>query len=220
METLLTDLEVVEREGARIGLQLNRQKSEIICTDPDTTIFVQSSLPGALVVEPSTATLLGSPIGDVVSVSATLKAKTNMLKRMGERLRCLTAQDTLLLLKHSFALPKLLYNLRTAPCFLSPVLQEYDELLRSTLSGITNINFSKDDPAWTQATLPVRMGGLGIRSAVQLAPSAFLASAAAASDLVNHIVPIHLQGSPLPNVDDASFLWSSGHNQVPPKGVD
>ena len=98
METLLTDLEVVEQEGARIGLQLNRQKSEIICTDPDTTIFVQSSLPGALVVEPSTATLLGSPIGDVIPVSATLKAKTNMLKRMGERLRCLTAQDALLLL--------------------------------------------------------------------------------------------------------------------------
>ena len=64
------------------------------------------------------------------------------------------------------------------------------------------------------------MGGLGIQSAVQLAPSTFLASAAAASDLVNRIVPIHLQGSPLPNVDDASFLWSSGHNQVPPEGVD
>ena len=143
-----------------------------------------------------------------------------MLKRMGERLRCLIAQDALLLLKHSFALPKLLYNLRTVPCFLSPVLQEYDELLRSTLSGITNIHFSEDDPAWTQATLPVRMGGLGIQSAVQLAPSAFLASATAASDLVNRIVPIHLEGSPLPNVDDASFLWSSGHNQVPPEGVD
>ena len=107
-------------------------------------------------MEPSSATLLGSPIGDVSSTSATLTIKTNMLKRMGERLQCLTAQDALLLLKHSFALPKLLYNLRTAPCFLSPVLQEYDELLKSTLSGITNIHFQDDDPTWTQATLPVR----------------------------------------------------------------
>ena len=134
------------KEGARIGLQLNVQKSEIICADSDITGSIQSSLPGALVVEPSSATLLGSPIGDVSSISATLTIKTNMLKRMGERLQCLTAQDALLLLKHSFALPKLLYNLRTAPCFLSPVLQEYDELLKSTLSGITNIHFQDDDP--------------------------------------------------------------------------
>ena len=31
-------------------------------------------------------------------------------------------------------------------------------------------------PAWPQASLPVKNGGLGIRSAAQLAPSAFLAS--------------------------------------------
>ena len=219
VETLLSDLEVVEREGARIRLQLNVQKSKIICADSDITGSIQSSLPGALVVEPSSATLLGSPIGDVSSISATLTIKTNILRRMGERLQCLTAQDALLLLKHSFALPKLLYNLRTAPCFLSPVLQEYDELLKSTLSGITNIHFQDDDPTWTQATLPVKLGGLGIRSAVQLAPSAFLASAAASSDLVHHIVPLRLQGSPLPNVDDASVLWSKDHNRAPPEGV-
>ena len=219
VETLLSGLEVVKREGARIELQLNVQKSEIICADSDITGSIQSSLPGALVVEPFSATLLGSPIGDVSSISATLTIKTNMLRRMGERLQCLTAQDALLLLKHSFALPKVLYNLRTAPCFLSPVLQEYDELLKSTLSGITNIHFQDDDPTWTQATLPVKLGGLGIRSAVQLAPSAFLASAAASSDLVHHIVPLRLQGSPLPNVDDASVLWSKDHNRAPPEGV-
>ena len=99
------------------------------------------------------------------------------------------------------------------------MLQEYDELLKSTLSGITNIHFQDDDPTWTQATLPVKLGGLGIRSAVQLAPSAFLASAAASSDLVHHIVPLRLQGSPLPNVDDASVLWSKDHNRAPPEGV-
>ena len=35
------------------------------------------------------------------------------------------------------------------------------------------------DKQWNQATLPVHMGGLGVRSACMLAPSAFLASAAA-----------------------------------------
>ncbi len=51
---------------------------------------------------------------------------------------------------------------------------------------------------------------------MQLAPSAFLASAAASSDLVHRIV---LQGSPIPNVVDAEAYWSSGLSDAPPEGV-
>ena len=83
------------------------------------------------------------------------------------------------------------------------MLQSYDDLLKSIVSTVTNTHFSKDDLAWTQASLPVKFGGLGIRSAVQLALSAFLASAVASSDLVHHIIPPHLQSSPIPNLDDA-----------------
>ena len=215
-DKLLRDLEMVEREGVKIRLQLNSQKSEIICANPESANFFQSSLPGALVVNTAKATLLGSPIGDVYSISESLTAKVEMLQRMGERLQCLSSHDAILL-KHSFALPKLLYSLRTAPCFLSPVQKDYDDVLRSTLSAITNIHFGVDDPSWTQATLPVKMGGLGIRSAVQLAPSAFLASAAATSDLVHLIVPPYLQSLSIPNVDEAKDLWSLGHGQSPPE---
>ena len=192
MDNLTHDLEVVEREGAEIGLRLNMEKSEIICANPNTTDSILSSLRGAQVVEPTKATLLGSSIGDVHSISDVLTMKIGMLKRMGDRLEQLSAQDAILLVRHSFALPKLLYNLRTSPCFLSPVLQEYDKLLQAIMGRITNIHY---DPAWAQATLPVKMGGLGIRSAVQLAPSAFLASAAASSDLVHHIIPPRLHFS-------------------------
>ena len=216
-DKLLRDLEMVEREGVKIGLQLNPQKSEIICANPESANFFQSSFPGALVVNTAKATLLGSPIGDVYSISESLTAKVEMLQRRGQRLQCLSSHDAILLLKHSFALPKLLYSLRTAPCFLSPVLKDYDDVLRSTLSAITNIHFGVDDPSWTQATLPVKMGGLGIRSAVQLAPSAFLASAAATSDLVHLIVPPYLQSLSIPNVDEAKDLWSLGHGQSPPE---
>jgi len=219
VDDLMHDLNVVEREGAEIGLQLNREKSEIVCAHPNTVNSILPSLQGAQVVEPAMASLLGSSIGDVSSVSDVLRSKTNMLKKMGERLKKLSAHDAILLLKHSFALPKLLYNLRTSPCFLSPVLQEYDSLLKSIVEQITNVPFNDNDPAWTQATLPVKMGGLGIRSAVQLAPSAFLASAAASSDLVYHIVPPQLQGSPMPHVEDAQRLWAEGHDQPPPEAV-
>ena len=64
-----------------------------------------------------------------------------------------------------------------------------------------------------------RLGGLGIRSAVQLAPSAFLASASASSALVHHIIPPALQGSPISNRKDAMDHWSEGHSEAPPDGL-
>jgi len=48
----------------------------------------------------------------------------------------------------------------------------YDAVLRDSLSATLNIDI--DDNRWTQASLPVRLGGLGVRSAVLLAPSACL----------------------------------------------
>ena len=121
------------------------------------------------------------PLGDIAGIGATIQDKLESLRIMGGRLKFLHTQDALLLLRYSLAIPKLSYTLRTAPCFLSPELQTYDGLLRSITSNITNISFQDSDPAWTQASLPVKHGGLGIQSAVQLASSAFLASAAGSS---------------------------------------
>ena len=218
MEDLRHDLEEVERVGAEIGLQLNEGKTEIICLNRDTKESLLLSLLGALFVEPQEATLLGSPIGEVSAISSTLKEKTNALKIMGDRLTYLSTHDAILLLKHSFALPKMLHCLRTAPYFLSPGLQEYDGLLKFIVSEITNIHFPEDSPSWSQATLPVRSGGLGIRSAAQVAPSAFLSSMAASTDLVRCIVPPHLRDASLPNRDEAMSLWSKGHSHPPPEG--
>ena len=70
-----------------------------------------------------------------------------------------------------------------------------DTLFRSIVSGIVNIHFSEEDPAQTQVTLLVKNGGLETRSALQLVPSAFLASAAACSELISHMLHAHLQSS-------------------------
>ena len=101
------DLEEVERVGAEIGLQWNERKTEIIFCNHDTKESLFLSLPGALVVEPQEATLLGSPIGDVSAISCTLSEMTNALKTMGDRLTHLFTNDAILLLKHSFVFPKL-----------------------------------------------------------------------------------------------------------------
>ena len=61
-------------------------------------------------------------------------------------------------------------------------------MLCSVLSSVTNCDMSAHQSAWVQSSLPVKMGGLGIRSAVHLAPSAFLASSAASVSLVHRII--------------------------------
>ena len=182
-EMLQHDLEVVEREGAEV----DHLKSEVICSVPDIRNSILSYLPGARVVDPGDATLLGSPIGDVTSISLSLSRKTQLLRMMGDRLLLLSTHDAILLHCHSLALPKLLYCLRTSPCFLSPLLQSYDDQLSLIVSAITNTYFGENDLAWTQASLLVKFGGLGIQCVVQLAPSAFLASAAASADLIPHL---------------------------------
>ena len=77
------------------------------------------------------ATLLGSPLGSIEAISEAVNEKINLLKVMGNSLQYLHAHDAILLLRHSFAIPKLLYVIQTAPFFISPSLKEYDAVLRS-----------------------------------------------------------------------------------------
>ena len=95
-------------------------------------------------------------------------------------------------------------------------LSDFDNLQRSILGDIANIRIDDDDLAWAQASLPVGAGGLGIRSVLQLAPSAFLASAAGSSDLIHQILPSRLRSLPYPAVEDALASWCQGHRESPP----
>ena len=55
-----------------------------------------------------------------------------------------------------FVIPKLRYLL---PCFLSDRLEKYDSVLCSIVSSIT---LAQNEEALIQATLPVKLGGLGV----------------------------------------------------------
>ena len=73
-------LEVVEQKWAEIGLQLNSQKFVSILTSR----IPSCSHSGACEVDPLEATLLGSPVGDVSSISDILADKTDQLRRVGD----------------------------------------------------------------------------------------------------------------------------------------
>ena len=125
--------------------------------------------------------LLGAPILEGKAVNKALQAKIKGIERSVERISLLQAYDALCLLKNALDMPKLRYILRTSPCAGNPLLSAFDDVLRRGLSKILNVDL--DDSQWTQTSLPVQMGGLGVRSASMLAPSAFLASAAATLSL-------------------------------------
>ena len=138
-----------------------------------------------------------------------------MFEGMGSRLHALSSHEALLLLRHSFGISKVLYVLRTAPYFLSPELARFDKLLRHLLCVILNVPLD-DDSAWLQASLLVRSGGIGIRRSVQLAPSAYLASAACCLELVPLNLPPYLHTTSDPLVEEALSLWQATHDNPPP----
>ena len=214
---VLADFHLVEALGASVGLQLNHTKCELISKNPSASDAIFEVLPALRVVSLDDAELLGSPIGNSESISQAIHRKCEKLKLLKSRLCLLYAHDALLLLRHTFAIPKLLYILRTAPCFQSHSVYVFDSILRSAVSEITNICLD-DEHVWFQSSLPVANGGIGIRRAAELAPSAFLASAAGCSPLVNQILPASLHETNNVWTDSALVKWQQGHNEPPPTG--
>ena len=108
-------------------------------------------------------TLLRTPISAGSAVDSALSAKCIDLELMAMRLGFIPTHAALHLRKNALAIPELLCLLRTAPCFSSPELNKYDDLLRTALSSLLNIDLTLS--AWSQANLPVSWEGVGVRSA-------------------------------------------------------
>ena len=204
-EDLQADLHRMGVEGEALGLHLNVAKSELIAHSL-STFSNHPTFAGLQHVHPDQAMLLGSPLG-IEALDACLEAHLRQLHLVGERLCHLQTQDAMIILRHSFAIPKLLHVLRTSPAFSSPHLASWDNILMSIVSRIINIDFRSDDIAWLQATLPVNSGGLGIRRASHLATSAFLASADGAAVLMMQLLPAELASTPYPERDSALSTW-------------
>ena len=104
-----------------------------------------------------------------------------------------------------------MHILRTARCFDNVLLLRFDNILRDGLVGILNVSFTHSQ--WQRASLPVKDGGLGVRTAYSLASSAFLASAVGTLALQNRIVP---RISELTDTafEDCLAFWSDSTSSV------
>jgi len=189
--TVLQDFIDLEIAAKQLGLRMNHEKCEVVGHTDDTRLLFAAhgiSLPET---SASTVILLGAPLSAGQHLDEVLEGKREELRRLARRLELMPSHDSLYLLRNVLAAPRLMYLLRTAPCTDSPVLPLFDSTIRESLSATLNVDLSDD--RWTQASLPVRWGGLGVRSVVSLAPSAYLASAASTAALTSTLLPARLR---------------------------
>ena len=162
------DAETLVCSAEETDLFFNASKCEIIANNVDI-IKNLDTFKDFIRIALYDMMLLGAPVLIGPAVDTLLQNKVGELKRAINRLKLLHSHDALVLLRNSLAMLKLLYTLRTSPCADNRILSDFDETLKSGLTTILNVDISNDQ--WLQAFLPVRNGGLGIRSAEMLAPS-------------------------------------------------
>ena len=120
-------------------------------------------------MEPLCSAILGQTVRKVIAN----KLHTYCLTT--HRLQHLDTHTGVFLLKNAFSLPRLLFQLRSSPCYRhSDDLAPYDGCTRNTTESICNVQF--DNTGWKQAKLPVRFGVLRFRSANDVALPAYLSS--------------------------------------------
>jgi hypothetical protein len=199
-DSVKEDFDSIKEVSKSLGLLLNQSKCELYSINPTQNIM--SKFPGVKEISAADLKLLGAPILQE-AFEDVLHSKLENLKTMVERLKQLYSHDALFLLKQCFAIPKIMYTLRTAPCFLNTEwCKEFDDTLRKALQRILNV--SMDDTIWDQCSLPVSLGGIGIRKASDVAVPAYLASVHATGNGVQAMVSDTIVVKPI-----VSSIWPS-----------
>ena len=145
------------------GSNQTRQKGEIVARKFDR-IKDYSIFKDFKCVLRADLKILGASILKRPVVDKALEDNISELKRTIGPLLLFHAHGALGLLRNVLTMSKLLYILPTSPCSGNNLLKKvFDETLRKGLTSILNVDISDD--LWTQASPPVHMGGLGVRSA-------------------------------------------------------
>ena len=179
IDVVASDVERIITEGRAMGLHLNRSKCEII--HPQNMKINNDILDSFVHIPSDNVTLLGAPLFTGHTLDSALAKCHDDLAVAISRLKDINSHDALILLRSSFSAPKVQHLLRCSPCDEHQLLTKFDQLLRNGISALTNSQLS--DIQWKQASLPIKDGGLGIRSVQSLALPSFLASATGTSEL-------------------------------------
>ncbi|XP_069358665.1 uncharacterized protein [Maniola hyperantus] len=213
--SVLQDLDILIKKFSEIGLSLNFSKCQVYIPDSvplnEKTILINSLnslIPNISTISKKDLTLLGAPIFDD-AFSSLLNSKLDNFNKFSHRLLDINPHMALYILRLCLFAPKFMYLLRCSPFWKYPsLISVLDVSLKDTLGKILNLQF--DDRTWTQASLPVKYGGLGIRSISSIALPAFLSSASGSITLISQILNLT---SPtdvvVESLAEAKLAWSA-----------
>ena len=191
--SVISSVQQIKTKMEKVGLNISATKCEVTFLGVSTSQYESSVLhqlndvlPDIREVPLDELELLGAPIRDP-QIRRRLLQGQHMVEKLIRRLQVLEeAHQAFFLLKNYVALPRLLYLLRSSPAYRHPILlSRIDEVVRRGTESITNVQLHGD--AWRQATLPVSLGGLGVRMTKDLALPAHLASHVASADTITAI---------------------------------
>jgi hypothetical protein len=185
-------LDIIGTEGPARGLFLNVDKTELFWPAEDPRSRVDDMLPINIARPLNGVKLLGGSVsldeGFCRDLASKRVSKTIHLIEAINKLN--DPQCELLLLHNCEGVSKLSYALRTcSPLHLSEAQAQFDQTLRASLEKIVTASGPGfGDWQWRLATLPIKLGGLGILSAGDIIQYAFLASRMQTNDLQDKIL--------------------------------
>ncbi|XP_065318858.1 uncharacterized protein LOC135926853 [Gordionus sp. m RMFG-2023] len=189
---------IINTHSAAIGLSLNEQKTEICplhCSIPFTHNFLTTEL--------SSLTHLGSPVGGMQSINHFFTNASSSLLHFKNISKFLPRHQAFFLLKNFYYIPKILYALRSTSIFKFPdSLKSFETSVKSLAEEILNLRFNHN--SWLQASLPCKLGGIGLRSPLTLSISGFIASRLSSDSHISQ-----LSHFPDPLLAEAQTIWDN-----------
>ena len=198
-EELSRVVDIIVKKGELMGLTLSQAATVQPPSTPKSLVW--SPLDGVL--EPQQDPLnrgipkvrasdgivvLGAPVGYSGFIKEKLESRVEKIREVVELLPLLKDPHTeYVLLRSWLSLPKIMFMLRAVNTVEhQEPLCHFDSIIRGALSKVLGSPLT--DVQWSQASLPVAMGGLGLRSAVDHAPVAHATSLLAAQPLLDGLL--------------------------------
>lgn len=181
---------LIRDHGPAIGSVLNRAKCELWWPSrPDNLDVFPSDITR---VDNAGIDLLGSPIGSAAFMTTYIMGKLAKLDDIDRQVAKMDdAQIELNMLRNCLGFGKLTHMLRTCPSeLITDAISSFDARLRHILTNIIRQPFLTDDQ-WAHANLPIRMGGFGITSVIDIADPAYFGSVCLTHQLVTDILGEH-----------------------------
>ena len=184
-----TLLNVLEIKGPLFGLHLNTSKCEVFWPSGNQQFLDFPPEVQRITEVAGGAELLGAPLcGSDAFFAMSVAKRIDKISDCQNRLSDLDdLQVELHLLRSCLGLCKLNHIIRTVPTNkITKELLRFDVNLRHCLESLSRSSISNE--VWSQATRPIRLGGLGLREASRSAPAAFLGSCNSSRDLTSRLL--------------------------------